>query len=45
MMTVTAAQTSIDHWVRESLGERYKSVLREELPREWLLLVEKVSKD
>jgi hypothetical protein len=37
--------TPIDYWLRDRLAERYKPVLREDLPTEWLRLVEESSKD
>lgn len=41
MATFDAELTPIDHWLRDSLADRYSPVLREELPAEWLrLLVE-----
>jgi hypothetical protein len=40
MATVTRELPPFDHWVRSRLAERYRSVLREEVPREWLLLLE-----
>ncbi len=43
MATLDAKLTPIDHWLRDSLADRYTSVLREELPREWLRLLAEAS--
>ena len=39
-MAGNADQKAFDAWLRRSLAERYGRILKEELPQEWLALLD-----